>query len=194
MSTDLRRAGVLTVATAVMVGYLFLSVTMDRDYVETLTEPPPTVEQVLTAKIDSLMEACAARETVSEIIFYSDEYDIGYSTAEMVYNASFDAGIPAKLAFALVQAESNFRPRVVSSADAYGMAQVQLPTANDVRPGTTREDLLNPELNLRIGFVYLRQLITQFGDTAVALSAYNGGPSRARSGWRNRAYETKILK
>jgi soluble lytic murein transglycosylase len=38
------------------------------------------------------------------------------------------------------------------------------------------EDLFNPELNIRYGTAYLRDLVTAFGSPILALAAYNGGP------------------
>ena len=60
---------------------------------------------------------------------------------------------------------------------AIGLTQLMPATARWLERGTTRSDLRNPEVNLRIGFRYLRSLIDRYeGDTDLALLAYNRGP------------------
>jgi soluble lytic murein transglycosylase len=41
--------------------------------------------------------------------------------------------------------------------------------------------LFNPYLNIRIGIYYLSQLILDFKDTEVALTAYNYGPTYVKT-------------
>jgi hypothetical protein len=86
-----------------------------------------------------------------------------------------EEGIDPDLFERLVRQESGFQPSVVSSAGAIGLAQLM--------PGTARElgvDPLDPEQNLRGGARYLRQQMDTFGDTRLALAAYNAGPGRVR--------------
>lgn len=86
-----------------------------------------------------------------------------------------EEGVDPDLFERLVQQESSFRPDVVSSAGAIGYAQLM--------PGTAEElgvDPWDPEQNLRGGARYLRQQFDTFGDTRLALAAYNAGPGRVR--------------
>jgi len=76
-----------------------------------------------------------------------------------------------------VQVESRFNPRAGSPAGAVGLTQLMPATAREFHPGITREALLDPATNLRIGFRYLRALIReQKGDLRLALLVYNRGP------------------
>jgi soluble lytic murein transglycosylase-like protein len=78
-----------------------------------------------------------------------------------------------------VKVESGFRHRAVSPKGAIGFAQVRLPTARFYEPDITEERLKEPEVNLRIGFRFLKDLMKRFdGDLRVALLAYNRGPTR----------------
>ena len=91
------------------------------------------------------------------------------------------AGVPPDLVQALMREESALDPRVVSPAGALGLTQLMLPTARSVatrlrlaRP--SRDDLLEPELNIRLGAQYLGGLLRRFdGQVALALAAYNAG-------------------
>jgi soluble lytic murein transglycosylase len=89
------------------------------------------------------------------------------------------------LMVALVAQESTFQPAVRSSANAYGMMQIipatgrRFAQALRIRPWSTAR-LTDPEVNVRIGMTYFRQLLDEFGDPAPALAAYNAGEHRVR--------------
>ena len=104
-------------------------------------------------------------------------YDVSPSLARQIHAAAVANGIDPKLAFGLVRTESAFRSSATSPVGAVGLTQLMPATARWLRQGVTRSDLRNPEVNLSIGFRYLRGLIRKYdGDTALALTAYNRGP------------------
>jgi soluble lytic murein transglycosylase len=87
---------------------------------------------------------------------------------------------------ALINAESGFRPSVVSAAGAVGLMQVKPSTAAAVarRAGITGEmsaaALSVPATNIRVGIRYLAYLIKRYdGDVELALAAYNAGLTNA---------------
>ena len=113
------------------------------------------------------------------LLIYSSRYRVPADIAGLVYDAALREGLDPELAFRLVRVESNFNPRARSNAAAFGLAQVQLPTARHYQPGITAAQLFEPERNLKIGFRYLRELHSRYvGDMRLALLAYNVGPAR----------------
>ncbi|QJR34572.1 lytic transglycosylase domain-containing protein [Gemmatimonas groenlandica] len=120
------------------------------------------------------------RESLSRlhrIYTYSAKYRIKPELARRIYDAATTAGIEPELGFRLVRVESVFDTRAVSSAGALGLTQLMLGTAREFEPNVTREQLLDPDVNLRIGFKYLRGLIRDYkGDLKLALLVYNRGP------------------
>jgi soluble lytic murein transglycosylase-like protein len=115
---------------------------------------------------------------LDRIITYSARYGVPADLATEIYDAAQSEGIEPGLAFALVQVESSFRPRVVSSMGAVGLTQVLPSTALWVDPALDRGDLFTRGTNLRVGFRYLRGLIDRYeGDLRTALLAYNRGPT-----------------
>lgn len=130
---------------------------------------------------------------VDEIRYLANRYDIAPKWSKLIIKYANKHDIPKDLAFRLVKAESNFNPDAVSVAGAVGLAQVMYPTALDMKPDITYTELFDPEINLDLGLRYLGMMLATFGDTALALSAYNGGPSNVRRGWRNYSYERSIL-
>lgn len=112
------------------------------------------------------------------IYTYSAKYRIKPELARQIYDAATTAGIEPELGFRLVRVESVFDERAVSPVGALGLTQLMLGTARAFEPKVTREQLLTPEVNLRIGFRYLRDLIREYkGDLKIALLVYNRGPA-----------------
>lgn len=108
---------------------------------------------------------------------YARKYEISSELAAKIYDAALQQKIEPELGFRLVQAESEFKARANSSMGAIGLTQLMLATARGFEPNVTREALMQPETNLRIGFKYLRALIRENdGNLSLALLTYNRGP------------------
>jgi hypothetical protein len=89
----------------------------------------------------------------------------------LIYREARRYGLPPELVAAVVEAESDFRPRLVSDRNAQGLMQIVPETGRLM--GTN--DLFNPEKNVAAGTKYLHYLINRFGDQRIALAAYNAG-------------------
>ncbi|HEY1160496.1 MAG TPA: transglycosylase SLT domain-containing protein [Terracidiphilus sp.] len=84
----------------------------------------------------------------------------------------------------LIRQESEFNPSVISYANAYGLMQLLPSTGKAI----AREEgishfqtfqLLDPEMNIRLGTRYLRQMLDKVGGVQeYALAAYNAGDER----------------
>ena len=96
--------------------------------------------------------------------------------AQQIHDAAVETGLDPELAFRVVNVESRFKQSATSPVGAVGLTQVMLPTARMYEPAITREQLYEPETNLRIGFAYLRDLLDEHkGDLKLALLTYNRG-------------------
>jgi soluble lytic murein transglycosylase len=84
---------------------------------------------------------------------------------------------------ALIAQESTFDPNARSVANAWGLMQIlpstgrRLATALGIRRFTTSM-LTNGETNIRLGTLYFKGLVQQFGGTYYALASYNAGENR----------------
>lgn len=113
-----------------------------------------------------------------QIMEYSSRYGITADLAASIYDHAVNERIPPSIGFALVKVESKFQNTAFSYASAIGLTQLRLPTARAYDPSINASDLMNRDVNLRIGFRYLRDLLDRFdNDVALALEAYNKGPT-----------------
>lgn len=109
--------------------------------------------------------------------YQAEGYRVPLELARTIARAARENGIDPEVAFGLVRAESSFRNTATSPVGAVGLTQLMPSTARWMVPGTTRNELRNPETNVRIGLKYLRYLIDRYeGNERLALVAYNRGP------------------
>ncbi|HET8657353.1 MAG TPA: transglycosylase SLT domain-containing protein [Longimicrobiaceae bacterium] len=108
----------------------------------------------------------------------SSKYGIGADLALAIDETSRAEGVDPSLAFEMVRVESDFNAHAVSPVGAVGYTQLMPATARLLMPGITREQLFDRDINLRLGFRFLRTLINHYdGDVRLALLAYNRGPN-----------------
>ncbi|HEY2432183.1 MAG TPA: transglycosylase SLT domain-containing protein [Vicinamibacterales bacterium] len=87
------------------------------------------------------------------------------------------------LVASLILQESTFDPTAKSGANAYGLMQIvpatgrRLATAVGIRRFNTAM-LTNGDTNIRLGTLYFKRLVSQFGGTYYALASYNAGENR----------------
>ena len=103
-------------------------------------------------------------------------------------------GIRPELLEALIEAESSWRPDVVSPAGAQGLLQIMPATAAELGV-----DPMDPKQAIEGGARYLAKLIKRFGSEELGLAAYNAGPGNVRKHGgippfpETRAYVPKVL-
>ncbi|HUF17341.1 MAG TPA: transglycosylase SLT domain-containing protein [Thermoanaerobaculia bacterium] len=95
----------------------------------------------------------------------------------IIYKEAKRHGLQPELVAAVVEAESDFRPRLLSHKNAHGLMQL-IPSTGKLMGA---KDLLDPADNVRAGARYLRYLHDRFkGDQTLILAAYNAGPTAVR--------------
>lgn len=148
---------------------------------------------------DALASVRAADARARQVEAYARRYGISVELADAIERAARAEGLETELAFRLVRVESAFRPDAESWAGALGLTQVMPATADFLQPGITRQQLLDRDTNLRLGFRYLQELLAVYdGDEQEALTAYNRGPGtvariRKRGGDPANGYADLVL-
>lgn len=124
-----------------------------------------------------------------------ESYPLYYDN--IVGNFGVSRDLDKNLVLALIRAESSFNRRAHSGANAFGLMQIIPRTAKSLAMQVDvnykiPSDLFNPELNINLGSLYLKNLLDQFDNTQeYAIAAYNAGPHRV-SRWLKFKYSDDI--
>jgi len=91
--------------------------------------------------------------------------------AQLIAAAAETHGVNPILVQALIQVESNYKPRARSLKGAMGLMQIMPATAREYRV----RNAYDPAANITAGVKKLKGLLDKFSSTALALAAYNAG-------------------
>ncbi len=99
-------------------------------------------------------------------------------------------GLPVNVVYGMIRQESAFDLSAQSHVGARGLMQLMPATAREIsrRFGIpfSAAGLDEPDLNVRLGTAYFRQMLDTFGgNLELALAGYNAGPNRIRRLWQN---------
>jgi soluble lytic murein transglycosylase len=103
---------------------------------------------------------------------------------DIIQRESAKNNLDPYLVASLIRQESEFNPSVVSYANAYGLMQLLPATGKQMarEEGISHFEtfqLLDPEMNIRLGCRYLREMLDKLGGVPeYALAAYNAGDYR----------------
>jgi len=106
--------------------------------------------------------------TIAKEEFFRTEVPYG----AVIYDEAIRNGFAPELIAAVVETESDFRPRLRSNKEALGLMQI-IPETGRLMGA---RDLFNPHENVRAGVKYLRYLSDRYdGNMKMVLAAYNAG-------------------
>ncbi|MGD0840411.1 MAG: transglycosylase SLT domain-containing protein [Candidatus Acidiferrales bacterium] len=102
-------------------------------------------------------------------------------------------GLDPMLVAGLARQESAFDAEAVSRMGAVGLMQIEPSTgrklARKLRVSYSHARLHDPEYNLRLGSVYLADLLAAYGTPEAALAAYNAGEDRVLAWTAGQSYQ-----
>jgi hypothetical protein len=118
--------------------------------------------------------------------------DAGHYTA-IVARYAAEYGVPASLAHAVIQVESNYRPGMTGGAGEVGLMQIKPATARMLGYSGSVNALYDPETNIRYGMKYLA-MAQDLGDgtTCGTILKYNAGHAARRMNPVSSAYCRKV--
>ena len=91
----------------------------------------------------------------------------------------WEYGVDYEMVKAVIQPESSWNHKAVSTSGAIGLMQV-LPSTAMSEFQTPKEDLFDPYVNVTVGIKYLSKLDEHFDDLESTLTAYSHGPTVTR--------------
>ena len=114
---------------------------------------------------------------ILRIIVLKISYPQKYSTYVERYTEEHQ--VEKELIYAMIKVESNFKQDAVSNKGALGLMQILESTAYDVanqlEMQITKEEIMNPKINIYLGTKYVSNLIKKYGKLELAVAAYNAG-------------------
>ena len=159
-----------------------------QQHLESLDQVQSLV-QVQRAKIDELRVEKLQLHTGIMLRDYLSEVRVRLpqetmqDMSESITNSSVKFDVPPEMILAIIRIESTFDTAAVSNKGAIGLMQLMPATARQVAeelridwPGV--EILEHPATNIEMGTYYFTKLLARFENMAVALAAYNHGPTR----------------
>jgi soluble lytic murein transglycosylase-like protein len=133
-----------------------------------ITPTLPTVEVVAPARVAPTIVGNEKFSLTQQRIHEHRSY---------IHTLSQEVGVNEALILGIVTQESEGDAKVTSGAGAIGLMQMMPGTARWFK--VSRSDLFNPQVNLRTGTKYLRDLLVYYqgydAQVELALAAYNGG-------------------
>ena len=178
MRRMLARLIVLAVGALALVGLDGVSTLIDSRRPAVVASEPVADSTTLSSVRAQLADARHELERAHQILEFATRYSIPADLATHIYDVAVAEGIPAAVGFQLVRVESGFENTARSSASAIGLTQLRLSTARAYDATIDASDLMNADVNLRLGFRYLKDLLGRFDHSLpLALEAYNKGPT-----------------
>ncbi len=146
-------------------------------------EPEEEKTQVVTRHMESnggVFDNPEIGDSDPEAEHITEVSPLNEDVAEKLLEQAEELDLEPSLLLGLIQIESFFDPKNVSSAGALGIMQLM---PNTARPVAARNDLqyerdmlFDPEYNIKLGTLQLRYLLDQYdGNIHKALTAYNRG-------------------
>ena len=137
-------------------------VTCDRSLIEKIVDdevsyPEPATEATVDTATQALQDAGGTLE--------STPY------GEIISAMSQAHGVDPMLVRALIQVESNYKPKARSPRGAMGLMQLMPSTAREYKV----RNPFDPRANIEAGIKHLKSLIDRFDGVELALAAYNAG-------------------
>lgn len=109
---------------------------------------------------------------------------------EFIYCLSTGYNIDFTLVMAVIQHESSFDPKVISTTNDYGLMQINKMNHEWLTETIGITNFTDPYQNVRGGVFILRKLFERYDDTDMVLMAYNMGEDGAKRLWDQGIYET----
>ena len=138
--------------------------------------------------------ATCAIEALSDPIFWHKELELRFPMPyrRLVGMQARQADLSEYWIYAVMRRESAFIEDIKSPAGALGLMQLMPATARSVAKGAklsyaSNRSLLQPELNMRLGSTYLKQMYSVNDQNwAAALASYNAGQHRVKK-WKSQS-------
>lgn len=180
----------LTLFFTSVIAFSSISITMETEInrnKENVKAELPKQEKIEIALAEKarkeLQDNTAYRDGLAAYITTVNE-NVSDGEAEQMVDSIMDSAekydVDEKLVMAIAQTESTYYSDAVSYADYKGLMQTGDVLAEEA--GYTPQQLFDPAVSIEVGTSYIDEKLEEFGDTRLALTAYNQGAGTVYSG------------
>ena len=158
---------------------------LETEMVVTTTEQttPDTLPCIFT-------ETVVQEQAVSRYIYYDIPLDNDFQ--EYIQNTCSEYAFDRyDVIIALIEKESLFNEKIISSTDDYGYMQINKCNNEWLSEELNINDLLDGKQNVLAGIYILSSLYKKYDDIELALMAYNCGEEGAKKLWKQGIYSTE---
>lgn len=133
--------------------------------------------------------------TIIGAFFISLNFLYPLKYVNLIKTEAENVGISPSVIASVINVESSYNAEAVSNKNAIGLMQLKIDTANYVcslynLASVDENDLKTPQVNIKLGCLYLKYLLDKFSDLNLSLCAYNAGETIVRNWLKNADYST----
>lgn len=150
------------------------------------------VSWILGDKIEDKVEVSAAK--VSELFLNETKYydvPLSHDIQDYIFEVSNEYNVRPELILAVIDVESSFRPKVISSTQDYGLMGINICNHDVMRRILGVTDFLDAKQNIHCGVHILSSHLKYTGSIEKALMCYNCGETGARKMWKRGIVSTR---
>ena len=183
---------------ALVLGLTVSALTLNYVFNAIMTDP---LQEVVSTTTPAPAPTPTAPAETPELVRHRDDIVsegrlLAYDLQEIMQDRCEVYGVPYALALAIAEVETHFDPDAVSPTHDYGLMQIN--QVNHEWLQGLGMDPLTHAGNIDAGLYMIGNYLSQYGDTEMALMAYNNGPGGARKLWDAGTYQTdytrKVMK
>ena len=143
-----------------------------------ITEPDIPIQ----TKTETVVRMVNVPFTPSDYIVQAEEIKSSLNKSKLkhiliyIEALCWEYGVDYEMVKAVIQTESDWNHKAVSTSGAIGLMQI-LPSTAMSEFQTPKQDLFDPYVNVTVGIKYLSQLNEHFDDLESTLTAYSHGPT-----------------
>ena len=181
-----------SVILAIVLALIVSALTLNYIFDALLEDKPPVTAATSTPEPTSTPPPTAPAET-PELVRHRDDIVsdgrlLAYDLQEIMQDQCERYGVPYALALAIAEVETHFDPDAVSPTNDYGLMQIN--QCNHEWLQGIGMDPLTHAGNIEAGVYIIGSYLDRYGDTELALMAYNCGPGGAKKLWDADVYQT----
>ena len=180
------------IALAIILALTVSALTLNFIFDALLADKPPVTVATSAPEPTSTPPPTAPAET-PELVRHRDDIVsdgrlLAYDLQEIMQDQCERYGVPYALALAIAEVETHFDPDAVSPTNDYGLMQIN--QCNHEWLQGIGMDPLTHAGNIEAGVYIIGSYLDRYGDTELALMAYNCGPGGAKKLWDADVYQT----